>query len=148
MPATIISEISDASVNSSVWRLAISMISSRIDYYNSLLYSVKKYNVAKLEKIQVIRLDKTSHVTSYPQKQYWHPISYHILFKYNLITFRAISFSQPTYLSSLIKTSCLMEISFLFLQFVPRRSLLGKVLQRLLRLNGTDSHNRSDHRTQ
>ena len=32
--------------------LANSMISSRIDYWNSLLYGVNKYNVAKLQKIQ------------------------------------------------------------------------------------------------
>ena len=44
--------------------LANSMISSRIDYCNSLLYGVNKYNVAKLQKIQnalcriVFRLDK------------------------------------------------------------------------------------------
>ena len=50
------------------------MISSRIDNCNSLLYGVNKYNVAKLQKIQialfriVFRLDKTSHVTSYLQK--------------------------------------------------------------------------------
>ena len=32
--------------------LANSMISSRIDYCNSLLYSINKYNVAKLQQIQ------------------------------------------------------------------------------------------------
>ena len=32
--------------------LANSMISSRLDYCNSLLYGVSKYNVAKLQKIQ------------------------------------------------------------------------------------------------
>ena len=93
--------------------LANSMISSRIDYCNSLLYGVNKYNVAKLQKIQnalcriVFRLDKTSHVTPYLQKLHWLPISYCILFKYNLITFKAIKFSQPSYLSSLIKPSSL-----------------------------------------
>ena len=117
MSAIIISKISDASVNSSVWRLqallANSMISSRIDYCNSLLYGVNKYSMAKLQKIQnalcsiVFRLHKTSHITSYLQKLHWFPISYHILFKNNLITFKAIKFSQPTYLSSLIKTSSL-----------------------------------------
>ena len=81
--------------------LAKSMISSRIDYCNSLLYGVNKYNVAKLQKIQnalcriVFRLDKTSHVTPYLQKLHWLPISYHILFKYNLITFKAINSPNP-----------------------------------------------------
>ena len=99
--------------------MANAMISNQIDYCNSLLYGVNKYNVAKLQKIQnvlcriVFRLDKTSHVTSYLQKQHWLPILYCIMFKYNRITFKAIKFSQPTYLSSLIKTSSL-SIAFSF----------------------------------
>ena len=38
------------------------------------------------------------------QKLHWLPITYRILFNYNLITFKVIKFSQPTCLSSLIKT--------------------------------------------
>ena len=103
--------------------LANSMISSQIDYCKSLFYCVNKYNVAKLQKIQnalcriVFRLDKTSHVTSNLQKLYNSPLSYHLLFKHNLITFKAIKFSQPTYLSSLIKTSTLIHGNWLSLFF-------------------------------
>ena len=60
--------------------LANSMISSRIDYCNSLLYGVTNYNVVKLQKIQnalsriVFRLDKTSckNYTGSP----FHTVSY------------------------------------------------------------------------
>ena len=54
--------------------LANSMISSLNDYYNFPLYGLNKYNMAKLQKIQislcrsVFRLDKTSHVTPCLQK--------------------------------------------------------------------------------
>ena len=112
--------------------LANSMISSRLDYCNSLLYGVSKYNVAKLQKIQnalcriVFRLDRTSHVTPFLQKLHWLPITYHILFKYNLITFKAISFSQPIYLSSLIKTSCLMCGNRLSLSSVSHKKTIGR----------------------
>ena len=94
---------------------------------NSLLYRVSKYNVAKLQKIQnalcriVFRLDRTSHATPFFQKLHWLPIPYHILFKYNLITFKAIKFSQPTYLSSLIKTSSLTCGNWLSLSSVCLR---------------------------
>ena len=104
--------------------LANSMISSRIDHCNSLLCGVNKYNVAKLQKIQnalcriFLRLNKTSLVTAYLQKLHSLPISYRILFKYNLGTFKAIKFSQPTYLSSLIKTSSLTCGNRLFLSSV------------------------------
>ena len=58
--------------------LSNSMISSRLDYCNSQLYGVSKYNVAKLQKIQnalcriVFRLDRTSHVTPFLQKLHYH----------------------------------------------------------------------------
>ena len=112
--------------------LANSMMSSRIDYCNSLLYGVNKYNMAKLKKIQnalcriVFRLDKTSHVTSYLQKLQWLPISYRILFKYNLITFKTIKFSKPTYLSSLIKTSSLTCGNQLSLSSVHPKKAIGR----------------------
>ena len=112
--------------------LANSMISSRIDYCNSLLYGVNKYNMAKLKKVQnalcriVFSLDKRSHVTSYLQKLHCLPISYRILFKYNLITFKAIKFSQPTYLSSLIKTSSLTHRNQLSLSLVHPKKAIGR----------------------
>ena len=112
--------------------LANSMISSRLDYCNSILYSVSKYNVAKLQKIQnalcriVFRLDRTSHVTPFLQRLHWLPITYRILFKYNLITFKAIKFSQPIYLSSLIKTSCLMHGNCLSLSSVSHKKAIGR----------------------
>ena len=112
--------------------LANSMISSRLDYCNSLLYGVIKYNVAKLQKIQnalcriVFRLDRTSHVTPFIQKLHWLPITYSNLFKYNLITFKAIKFSQPIYLSSLIKTSCLMHGNRLSLSSVSHKKAIGR----------------------
>ena len=109
--------------------LANSMISSRINFCSSLLYGVNKYNMAKL-KIQnglckiVFRLYKTSHFTFHQEKIHWLPISYCILFKYNLITFKTIKFSRATYLSSLIKTSSLTRENWLSLSSVcPRKAI-------------------------
>ena len=110
--------------------VANSMISSQIDYCNSLLHGVNKYNMAKLQKIKnvlcriVFRLEKTSHVTSYLQKLHWLPISYCILFKYNLITFKAIRFSQPTYLSFLIISSSLTRGNWLSLSSVHSKKAI------------------------
>ena len=135
--------------------LAKSMISTRIDSCNSLLYGVNKYNVAKLQKIQnalcriVFGLNKISHVNSYLQKLHWLPISYHILFKHYLISFKAIKFSQPTYLSSLIKTSSLTHGHQLSLFSVrPKKAIGRQGFAMASPLNGTDSYSRSDHRTQ
>ena len=49
-----------------------------------------------------------------------------ILFKYNLITFKAIKFSQPMYLSSLIKTSCFMHGNCLSLSSVSHKKAIGR----------------------
>ena len=51
--------------------LTNAMVSSRLDYCNSLLYGVSKSNIAKLQRVQnalcriIFRLDKMSHVTPF-----------------------------------------------------------------------------------
>ena len=93
--------------------LANAMVSSRLDYCNSLLYGVSKSNIAKLQRFQnalcciIFRLDKMSHVTPFLKKLHWLPIQHCILFKYNLLVFKAINLSQPPYLSALIRSSSL-----------------------------------------
>ena len=67
--------------------LANAMVSSRLDYCNSLLYGVSKSNKAKLQRVQnalcriIFRLDKMSHVTPFLKKLHWLPIQHRILFK-------------------------------------------------------------------
>ena len=48
----------------------------------------------------VCKLNKFSHVTPFLHKLHWLAIYYCILFKYNLLTYKVIHFSQPPYLSS------------------------------------------------
>ena len=54
--------------------LANAMVSSRLDYCNSLLYGVSKSNIAKLQRVQnalcriIFRLDKMSPVTPFLKK--------------------------------------------------------------------------------
>ena len=53
----------------------------------------------------VCTLKKYCHVTPFLHKLHWLPIHYYILFKYNLLTYKAIHFSKHPYLSSLIRWS-------------------------------------------
>ena len=86
-------------------------VSSHLDYCNSLLYGISKTNMAKLQRVQnalcrtVCRLDHQTHISPHLEKLHWLPIKYRIMFKYNLITFKAITFNQPSYLSSIIESS-------------------------------------------
>ena len=65
--------------------LTNAMVSSRLDYCNSLLYGVSKSNIAKLQRVQnalcriIFRLDKMSHVTPFLKKLHWLLIQHHIL---------------------------------------------------------------------
>ena len=67
----------------------------------------KKAYTSRLQRVQnalchtVCKLN--SHVTPFLHKLHWLPIHHRILFKYNLLTYKAIHFSQPPYLSSLIR---------------------------------------------
>ena len=92
-------------------KVANALVSSHLNYCNSLLYKTKKsYNIGLL-RVQnalcrtVCKLNKYCHVTPFLHKLHWLPIHYRILFKYNLLTYKAIHFSQPPYLSSLIRRS-------------------------------------------
>ena len=63
-------------------KVANAMVSSHLDYCNSLLYHTKKTNINRLQRIQNILQN---------------------------ITYKAINCSQPPYLSSLIKCSDLIQ---------------------------------------
>ena len=92
-------------------KVANALVSSHLDYCNSLLYNTKKAYITRLQRVQnalchtVFKLNKYCHVTPFLHKLHWLPIHYRILFKYNLLTYKAIHFSQPSYLSSLIRRS-------------------------------------------
>ena len=92
-------------------RVANALVSSRLDYCNSLFYNTKKPYTSRLQRVQnalccmVCKLNKYCHITPFIHKLHWLPIHFRILFKYNLLTYKAIHFSQPPYLSSLIRRS-------------------------------------------
>ena len=105
------------------------MISSRLDYCNSPLYVVSKYNVTKHQKIQNalcrIVLDLIKQTMSVPFFKNYTASPFHTA--YNPIIFKANKFLQPTYLSSLIKTSSLTHGNRLSLSSVcPRKAIGGQ----------------------
>ena len=80
--------------------LANAMVSSCLDYCNSLLYGVSKSNIAKLQRVQnalcriIFRLDKMSHVTPFLKKLHWLPIQHCIHFLARLFPIEKRSLSE------------------------------------------------------
>ena len=80
-------------------KVANALVSSRLDYCNSLLYNTLKAYTSRLQRVQnafcctECKLNKYCHVTPFVHKLHWLPIHYLILFKYNLLTFQPTSTS-------------------------------------------------------
>ena len=89
-------------------QLVHAFVTSRIDCCNSLLYGLPKCQLQKLQRVQnsaarlVTNTRKYSHITPILKSLHWLPVEQRLKYKVLLITFRALMFSSPQYISSLI----------------------------------------------
>ena len=87
--------------------LANALVSSRLDYCNSLFLSLTDFVLRRLQLVQnslcrvVTRSCKFSHITPQLKKLHWLPVRYRVQFKIGLITYKILCQGQPVYLREL-----------------------------------------------
>ena len=84
--------------------LANSLVSSKLDYCNSLYNGILQANLNKIQRIQntlarvVTNTSKFEHITPILKKLHWLPIKQRIDYKLCLLTYKTLQIQQPTYL--------------------------------------------------
>ena len=104
-----ISQIRPCLTDETAATLVRSLIFSKLDYANSLLFGLPDQLVNKLQMVQnnaarlVMGKRKSDHVTPLLKSLHWLPIKFRIEYKINLITYKALHGQAPEYISSLLQ---------------------------------------------
>ena len=95
--------------NNSAILLANSLVSSRLDYCNSLYFGLPQTSINRLQRIQnslarVVMpfVKRHDHITPALQKLHWLPIHQRITFKIATLTFKTLRHQEPSYLHELL----------------------------------------------
>ena len=109
-------------------KLIHAVISSRLDYANSLLFGVCSNHFSRLQTIQntaariVLRANRHSHITPLLNELHWLPVKQRVNYKLLLLAFRGLKLGTPAYLSDVLHPTTRVRSSrsrYLFQLNVP-----------------------------
>jgi len=83
--------------------LVHSFVSSKLDFCNSLLYDLPKYEINKLQSVLNAAARVIDHVTNTLKELHWLPVEQRIIFKINLVWFKVLNNLAPSYLTELLR---------------------------------------------
>ncbi|KAK2168477.1 hypothetical protein NP493_1227g00028 [Ridgeia piscesae] len=85
------------------------LVTSRLDYCNSLLHNIPLSQTARLQRVQnntarlITRTSKHDHITPVFKELHWLPVESRIDFIVLVVTFKCISGLAPSYLAQLVQ---------------------------------------------
>ena len=88
--------------------VACSLVSSRLDYCNSLFVGMTKSNFRKLQRVQntlaraVLRRGKFEHITPALKELHWLPVEHRVTYKIATLAYTIKCTGQPAYLRELL----------------------------------------------
>ena len=89
-------------------QIAVALVSSRLDYCNSLFHNMPEKDIARLQRVQnciasvVTNAPRFSRSVPILKRLHWLPVKVRIHFKICAITFRTLKENQPAYLADLL----------------------------------------------
>ena len=91
--------------------LANALVSSKLDYCNSLYYNLPACSLKRLQVVQnalarvvVPSVKRSHHISPTLRQLHWLPIKQRIDYKIASLTFKTLHFNQPSYLADLLVT--------------------------------------------
>jgi len=95
--------------------IVTTLVLSRLDYCNSILYGTSSSNLYNLQCVQnalaytVMMTRKHDHITPVSANLHWLPVTARIQFKIALLTFKTLTTPQPSYIHDLLQPHCLSQ---------------------------------------